>query len=116
MKRSKREPAPQTIDVFWQRVKDDVTRSDITIAGSVLVYADGTMVPHWELRSGPGLGPHHFKDLALGRRVAWSIHHCIDALRAYAGQPDLEDDPQMSLDDAPLTAGHEPTIRIGGRL
>lgn len=114
MKRSKRPPPPEVIGVFWQRVRDDITKSDITVAGTVTAYADGTLRPHWELRVGPGLGPHHFEDLALGHRVAWALHHCVDALNAYTGQPDPEQDPQMTLEDAPLTDGHPATIRVGG--
>lgn len=110
----KRPPAPTAVHVFMQHLRDDTTKSDVTIRGWVLVHADGTMVPNWDIHHGPGLGPHEFVDLKLGRRVSWALHHCIDALRSYTGTTiDDIDDPQLSLADAPLAAGHHATIKVG---
>lgn len=97
--------------VYFDRIEDP-SRSCLTIEALVDVV-DGVVVDEWlVIRHGPGVGPHRF---APNRAIAWSIHHAHDALVEAGGRAvaPLEEDPQMTLADAPILPGHDPTIRIG---
>lgn len=103
--------------VYFDRIVDEVTRSDVTITAAVVVDRTGAATGvAFQCQNGPGMGPHFYADVKIGRRIAWSLHKAMDALTAAVGAPDEpEPDPQLTLDDAPLTAGHHPTIKIGAK-
>lgn len=86
---TRRAPGPQLVHerVFYARVRDDQAVTDITLDARA-VYHDDDLVD-WYLHAGigPGMGPHHVRDIATIRAVAWTVHHGGDALLAAGFRP-----------------------------
>lgn len=103
------------VEIHFARVTEPATGSALT-ARAVHRLVDGELVDAWwHVSVGPGTGPHIGRDLATLRRWAWALHHLADALEQHAalGHAEPVVDPQLTLADAPVAAGHTPTIRIG---
>mgnify|MGYP000939987395 CR=1 FL=1 len=111
---TRRAPGPQLVHerVFYARVRDDQAVTDITLDARA-VYHDDDLVD-WYLHAGigPGMGPHHVRDIATIRAVAWAWHHAADALET-AGAPRRLLLPaghvpgQLTIEDALVWSGSE---------
>lgn len=98
------------------RIEEPDTHSTLT-ARAFGRYLRGEQIDAWwEASIGPGTGPHMGRDINTLRRWAWALHQLADALERHCalGPPvEPEQDPQLTLADAPVAAGHTPTIKIG---
>lgn len=104
--------------VYHRVVTDPISRSDMTFEAWIVTNTAGDVAAEFSTRNGPGGGPHIFRGLALCQHLAWvqlDMWRAITrAIEAAGGSLRVDEpDPQLSLDDTPLTAGHEPTIKIG---
>lgn len=105
--------------VYHRVVTDPISRSDMTFEAWIVTNTAGDVAAEFSTRNGPGGGPHILRGLDLCQHLAWVQLDMWRAItRAAAGRALAapEPDPQLSLDDAPLTPGHEPTIKIGASL
>lgn len=103
------------VRIHFDQIEDPATHSTLTARAYARHTPTAMVDAWWEVSVGPGGGPHMGRDIPTLRRWAWALHHLADALEQHTTH-DTEPpapDPQLTLTDAPINAGHTPTIRIG---
>lgn len=104
------------VRIHFDQIEDPATHSTLTARAYARHTPTAMVDAWWEVSVGPGGGPHMGRDIKTLRRWAWALHQLADALERHATLgplPELEPDPQLTLADAPIAAGHTPTIKIG---